>query len=55
MTKADLVEIVCERVNCPKSEAEAAVDEVFEEKRIKPKKADVQLVFIGLAFVPSAR
>ena len=33
MTKADLVEIVCERVNCPKSEAEAAVDEVFTMMR----------------------
>jgi hypothetical protein len=28
------------------------VDEVFEEKLVKPKKADVQLAFIGLAFVP---
>lgn len=28
------------------------VDEVFETKLIKPKKADVQLAFIGLAFVP---
>jgi len=29
MTKADLVELVCERVNCSKKEAEAAVEEVF--------------------------
>lgn len=29
MTKADLVEIVSERVSCPKKEAEAAVDEIF--------------------------
>lgn len=34
--------------------AASPVDEVFEQKRIKPKRADVQLAFIGLAFVPSA-
>jgi hypothetical protein len=28
------------------------VDEVFESKLVKPKKADVELAFIGLAFVP---
>ena len=29
MTKADLIDRVCERVNCSKKEAEAAVEEVF--------------------------
>jgi integration host factor subunit alpha len=29
MTKADLVELVCERVNCSKKAAEGAVEEVF--------------------------
>jgi hypothetical protein len=31
----------------------APVDELFEQKRSKPKKADVQLSLVGLLFVPS--